>query len=107
MCESRTFWPVTHAGVRLLTHAFPALRLHSSSTGASRVVIFDHKVRYGDTNWHGLGKDNASKRGPLLRVHVDQSPKEAQEVLKRRLPEEAAELRKKRFQIINVSASRP
>lgn len=84
---------------------FLILQLTLDSTGASRVVVFDHKVRHGDTNWHSLGKNNASKRGPLLRVHVDQSPKEALAVLQRRVPEEAEKLQQGRFQIINVGAA--
>jgi hypothetical protein len=74
------------------------------STGASRVVVFDHKVRHAASNWHSLGKNNASKRGPLHRVHVDQSPAGALTELTRRLPEDAEELQSRRFQIINVGA---
>lgn len=65
-------------------------------------MVFDHKVRHGASDWHNLGKNNASKRGPLHRVHVDQSPTGALMELKHRLPGEAAELQKKQFQIINV-----
>lgn len=64
--------------------------------------MFDHKVRYAAANWHSLGKSNASKRGPLHRVHVDQSRAGALMELERRLPGEAAELQKRRLQIINV-----
>lgn len=67
--------------------------------------MFDHKVRHAASNWHSLGKNNASKRGPLHRVHIDQSPAGALTELERHLPEEAGELRKKRFQIINVRSA--
>lgn len=82
---------------------FPEVeRLVQKVTGASRVVVFDHKVRHAPSNWHSLGKNNSSKRGPLHRVHVDQSPAGALTELTRRLPEDAEELQKRRFQIINV-----
>jgi hypothetical protein len=69
------------------------------------VVVFDHKVRHAPSDWHSLGKNNASKKGPLHRAHVDQSPVGALTELTRRLPDDAEELQKKRFQIINVSAA--
>lgn len=69
------------------------------------MVVFDHKVRHAPSNWHSMGKNNASKRGPLHRVHLDQSPAGALTELTRRLPEDAEELQKRRFQIINVSAA--
>ena len=78
-------------------------RLVGHSTGASRVVVFDHKVRRGPTNWHDLGPGNSAFRGGLHRVHVDQSYAGAEIILRHNLPDEADELlRKKRWQIINV-----
>lgn len=74
-------------------------------TGANRVFIFDHKVRRGPSNWHKLGSNNSSKRGPLHRVHIDQSYHGAEFLVRWYLPEEAGELLKKRWQIINVSVS--
>ncbi|KAK0617795.1 methyltransferase-like protein [Bombardia bombarda] len=71
-------------------------------TGARRVFIFDHKVRRGPTHWHGLGQNNLANRGPVTRVHVDQSYDGAELVLRRWLPDEADELVKRRYQIINV-----
>jgi hypothetical protein len=78
-------------------------RLLKDVTGAVRVFIFDHKVRRGPSNWHKLGPNNSSKRGPLHRVHVDQSYNGAGFLVRRYFPDEADELLKKRWQIINVS----
>ncbi|SPO06760.1 related to 7alpha-cephem-methoxylase P8 chain [Cephalotrichum gorgonifer] len=71
-------------------------------TGASRVFIFDNKTRHGPTNWHSLGAGNQSVRGPILRAHIDQSYDGAEALLKWLLPNEADELLKRRFQIINA-----
>lgn len=69
------------------------------STGASRVLIFDHTIRRqsGDRS----DKEN-QLRGPARRVHIDQSYKASEDRVKHHLPDEADELLKKRFQIINV-----
>lgn len=77
----------------------------SLSTGASRVVIFDHKTRHGPTNWHSLGAGNQSIRGPILRAHVDQSYAGAEFMARWLLPDEAEELLTRRWQIINVGTS--
>ncbi|KAI1775421.1 hypothetical protein F4818DRAFT_441517 [Hypoxylon cercidicola] len=79
-----------------------SVRLLQDLTGASRIFIFDHKTRCGPSNWHKLGKGNRSARGPLLRAHVDQSYAGAELVLRRWFPDEADELVKKRYQIINL-----
>ncbi|KAK8051054.1 hypothetical protein PG993_002439 [Apiospora rasikravindrae] len=71
-------------------------------TGASWVKIFDHKVRRGPSHWHQLGENNTLSRGPLHRVHVDQSYDGAEIVLQRWFPDEANEVKAKRWQIINV-----
>ncbi len=71
------------------------------STGATRVFIFHHAIRRlavdrGDgtvTNVYGPGKS----------VHIDQSYQTAENTVKHLLPDEADELLKKRFQIINVN----
>ena len=72
-------------------------------TGASRVFFFDHRTRYGPSDWHSLGKGNVASRGPLMRAHVDQSYDGAELLLRRLFPDEADELVKRRYQIINVS----
>ncbi|KAK3391230.1 hypothetical protein B0H63DRAFT_411354 [Podospora didyma] len=71
-------------------------------TGASRVFVFDHKARRGASHWQALGVTNLANRGPVTRVHVDQSYAGAEMMLRWYLPSEADELLKKRFQIINV-----
>jgi len=71
-------------------------------TGASRVHIFNHKVRRGPTQWHHLGLKNLANRGPVTKTHVDQSYVGAERRLRWELPDEADELVKNRYQIINV-----
>jgi hypothetical protein len=71
-------------------------------TGASRIHVFNHKVRRGPTQWHHLGLKNLANRGPVTKTHVDQSYAGAELRLRWELPEEADELVKKRYQIINV-----
>lgn len=71
-------------------------------TSASRAFIFDHKVRRGPADWHTRGAGNASQRGPLHRVHVDQSYDGAAFLVKWYLPDEADALLQRRWQIINV-----
>ncbi len=81
-------------------------RLLGHLTGATKVAVFDHKVRRGPTDWHKLGPGNSSKRGPLHRVHVDQSYDGAEIILRRYLPADEAEAvlasKSRRWQIINV-----
>ncbi|UNI17083.1 hypothetical protein JDV02_003461 [Purpureocillium takamizusanense] len=71
-------------------------------TGARRVHIFNHKVRRGPTQWHHLGLHNLANRGPVTRTHVDQSYEGAERRLRWELPDEAEDVMKKRYQIINV-----
>ncbi|KAL1871139.1 hypothetical protein Daus18300_004884 [Diaporthe australafricana] len=71
-------------------------------TGASRVHIFNHKVRRGPTHWHHLGLKNLANRGPVTKTHVDQSYDGAELRLRWELPEEADSLVQKRYQIINI-----
>lgn len=59
-----------------------------------KVVMFDHTIRR---------QNKASPRQPVQQVHVDQTPGAAEVRLRRHLPaEEAEELLKGRYQIINV-----
>ncbi|KAF2690649.1 hypothetical protein K458DRAFT_288665 [Lentithecium fluviatile CBS 122367] len=71
-------------------------------TGASRVHIFNHKVRRGPTQWHHLGFNNLKNRGPVTKTHVDQSYGGAERRLRWEFPDEADELVKRRYQIINI-----
>ena len=63
-------------------------------TGASRVFIFDHTIR------RPSGEDN--QRGPVQRVHIDQSYEASKNRVSYHLLEEAPKLLKGRYQIINV-----
>ena len=58
-----------------------------------KVVIFDHTIRIKDPN---------AARQPVNQVHVDQTPKAAEVRVRRHSPEDADELLKKRWQLINV-----
>jgi len=75
-------------------------------TGATKVHIFNHKVRRGPTQWHHLGfqGQNLANRGPVTRTHVDQSYAGAELRLRWEFPsaDEADELLKRRYQIINI-----
>lgn len=64
-------------------------------TGASHVVFFDHTIRQMRP---GQLDDSPSKRQPVLRAHVDQTPISAHTRVKRH----ASNLSWKRFQLINV-----
>lgn len=78
------------------------VQLLQEVTGAARVHIFNHKVRRGPTHWHHLGLKNLANRGPVTKTHVDQSYEGAELRLRWELPDEADQLVKKRYQIINI-----
>ncbi|KID87120.1 methyltransferase [Metarhizium guizhouense ARSEF 977] len=67
-------------------------------TGASRVFIFDHTIRRQPP---GATADRAL-RGPVQRVHIDQSYSAALSRVPHHLPGEAERLLRGRVQIINV-----
>lgn len=78
---------------------------NAKSTGASKVFIFDHTIRRGTQDRSAA--DDAAKpsiplRGPVQRVHVDQSYKAAPNRVTHHLPQEADRLLRGRFQIINL-----
>jgi hypothetical protein len=73
----------------------------SDSTGASRVYIFDHTIRRATSDVRDIA---GQLRGPARRVHIDQSYTASENRVRYHLPEEAEELLKKRFQIINVGS---
>ncbi|KAK3390139.1 methyltransferase-like protein [Podospora didyma] len=77
-------------------------KLLKATTGAASVHIFNHKVRRGPTQWHHLGLKNLANRGPVTRTHVDQSYAGAELRLRYEYPNDADELVKKRYQIINI-----
>jgi hypothetical protein len=74
----------------------------TGSTGATRVFIFDHTIRREPKDQREK-TDKAILRGPVRRVHIDQSYSASENRVSHHLPDEAEELLKKRFQIINVS----
>ncbi|KAF2014871.1 hypothetical protein BU24DRAFT_463615 [Aaosphaeria arxii CBS 175.79] len=80
------------------------VNLYKQITGASRVLIFGHLVRRGPTHWHSLGNGNAANKGPLHRVHVDQSYAGAELILRKQLLDEAESTlaRENRWQIVNL-----
>ncbi|OIW33145.1 hypothetical protein CONLIGDRAFT_163280 [Coniochaeta ligniaria NRRL 30616] len=76
-------------------------QLLKDATGAVRTFIFDHTIRRQPQDRSKQGAPPAL-RGPVQRVHIDQSYSASESRVNHHLPEEADELRKKRFQIINV-----
>ncbi|WPH04500.1 Hypothetical protein R9X50_00739100 [Acrodontium crateriforme] len=73
-------------------------QLLKDATGAARVFIFDHTIRRAQPDNQG----GVNLRGPVRRVHIDQSYTASEQRVTHHLPKEANELLKKRFQIINV-----
>jgi len=69
-----------------------------SQSGASRVVIFDHALRSGDEN----EREEKLIRTPVLQAHNDYTEWSGPNRLREILPEEADELLKQRFAIIQV-----
>lgn len=61
--------------------------------GAKRVLFFDHTIRRSTPG---------APRAPVTRVHIDQTAKSAAMRVEYHLPDEAAELLKGRYRIINV-----
>ena len=69
--------------------------LLSNVPGANRILLFDHTIRRADP---------AAHRAPVLRVHVDQTPKSAEQRVRHHIPDEneAEALLSRRYRIINV-----
>jgi hypothetical protein len=68
--------------------------LREKLPGVKKVVFFDHTIRR---------REKASPRQPVQQVHVDQTPQAAEIRVRRHLPaDEAEELLKGRYQIINI-----
>lgn len=70
------------------------------STGATRVFIFDHTIRRQAKD--ARAPSGPTLRGPVQRVHIDQSYKASASRVPFHLPEEAEHLLSHRFQIINL-----
>ncbi|OLN83730.1 hypothetical protein CCHL11_08719 [Colletotrichum chlorophyti] len=82
------------AAVREGYYAEVEALLREKLPGVKKVVIFDHTIRR---------REKSSPRQPVQQVHVDQTPRAAEVRVRRHLPaEEAEELLKGRYQIINV-----
>ncbi|EKV05114.1 high-affinity methionine permease [Penicillium digitatum] len=73
-------------------------QLLKDATGASRIFIFDHTIRRAQLD----GSTGVRLRGPVQRVHIDQSYTASKNRVSHHLPAEAPELLKGRYQIINV-----
>ncbi|ORY70467.1 uncharacterized protein BCR38DRAFT_504051 [Pseudomassariella vexata] len=65
------------------------------------VFIFNHTVRRGTVDSH-IGCKPLAFRGPIYRVHIDQSYTAGPKRVSHHLPDEAPALFKGRYQIINV-----
>jgi len=61
--------------------------------GSTQVVFFDHTIRRANPD---------APRNPVLKVHIDQTAYSAKERVKRHLGDDAEELLKGRYRIINV-----
>jgi hypothetical protein len=84
---------------QLKTIYYPEIeQLIRSQSGASRVVIFDHALRSGDE----AEREEKLVRNPVLQAHNDYTEWSGPNRLREILPEEADELLKHRFAIIQV-----
>ncbi|KAL4809855.1 hypothetical protein BDV18DRAFT_129762 [Aspergillus unguis] len=74
-------------------------QLLKDATGASKIFIFDHTIRREakDTRTGAV-----QLRGPVQRVHIDQSYQASANRVSHHLPDQAEKLLKGRYQIINV-----
>ncbi len=72
--------------------------LIKSHTGATRVHIFDHTLRSGDEDF----RNEKKVREPVLSVHNDYTNWSGPQRVRDILPDEAAELIKRRFAIVQV-----
>jgi len=86
-------------------------QLIKDTTGATRVYIFDHTIRRQPKDSRSAATTNPadpatpaplSLRGPVQRVHIDQSYSAARSRVPHHLPEEADKLLETRHQIINI-----
>ncbi|OCK73018.1 hypothetical protein K432DRAFT_438422 [Lepidopterella palustris CBS 459.81] len=74
-------------------------QLLKDATGASRIFIFDHTIRRQTSD---VRTEQTQLRGPVRRVHIDQSYNASRNRVSYHLPEEADNLLQRRFQIVNV-----
>jgi hypothetical protein len=77
-----------------------AERLIKATTGADRVLVFDHTVRKRVQG--AADVRDGGPRQPVARVHVDHTEKSGPQRVRDLIPEEAEALLKGRVQIINL-----
>jgi hypothetical protein len=88
-----------HDAEQLKTVYYPEVeRLIKEMSGASRVEIFDHTLRSGDES----EREEKLIREPVLSAHNDYTEWSGPNRLRELLPDEADELLKRRFAIIQV-----
>ncbi|ORY09610.1 amino acid permease-domain-containing protein [Clohesyomyces aquaticus] len=71
-------------------------------TGASRIFIFDHTIRRQPPSEGNAASRTPQLRGPVQRVHIDQSYAASLSRVPYHLPQEAEKLLQGRVEIINV-----
>ena len=85
---------------RIKAEYYPEIEaILKDATGASEVFIFDHTIRRRNP---GVADDSPDKRQPVALVHIDQTPKAAEQRVRRHLGDRADELLKRRYQLINI-----
>ena len=77
-----------------------AERLVAEVTGATRVLVFDHTVRR--RVWGGVDRSAGTPRQPVTAVHNDYTVKSGPQRVRDLMGEEAGELLRHRFEIVNV-----
>ncbi len=77
-----------------------AERLVAKVTGATRVLVFDHTVRR--RVWGGVDRSAGTPRQPVTAVHNDYTVKSDPQRDRDLMGEEAEELLRYRFEIVNV-----
>jgi len=71
--------------------------------GAKQVFIFDHLSRKANTNVELAGVNERQKQlGPATGLHIDQTPNSARKRAAQCLPEQAEELLRGRFRLLNI-----
>jgi hypothetical protein len=77
-----------------------AERLVAKVPGATRVLVFDHTVRW--RVWGGVDRSAGTPRQPVTAVHNDYTIKSGPQRVRDLMGEEAEELLRHRFEIVNV-----
>jgi len=76
------------------------IKLLTQELGATKVVPFEHTHRLAKPQTQGCGCDR--KRKPLTAAHIDQTPGSSAHRVEAHLGDEAQDLLKGRFQVVNV-----